>query len=491
MKFNKHITKFPENFLWGGATAANQIEGGYGGTEKGLSVSDVYIFDENTPKEQWTDQWHLMTHKQVEEAQIPSSTKYYPKRHGIDFYHHYKEDIALFAEMGFKAFRMSIAWTRIFPNGDELDPNEEGLQFYDNVFDELLKHGIEPIVSLSHYEMPLYLATEYGGWVNRKVIDSFVRFATTVANRYKDKVNYWMTFNEINAVKHHPFVSLGVIEENHPHLEQAKYQGAHHQFVASALVTKEFKEANPEAKVGCMMSYQFLVPYSCDPDDIQATTEKQRESLFFSDVQARGYYPAYTARMLDEKNVVLEMDPEDEKIMREYPVDFVSFSYYMSSAVSSHPEKLEGAVGNLITGGIKNPYLPSSEWGWQIDPKGLRSALNQLYDRYQKPLFVAENGLGAIDEVGEDGKIHDDYRINYLREHIKQIKEAIMDGVDVFGYTSWGCIDMISASSNQMSKRYGYIYVDQDDMGRGTKQRMKKDSFFWYKKVIETNGEEL
>ncbi|HLR43218.1 MAG TPA: 6-phospho-beta-glucosidase [Pseudogracilibacillus sp.] len=489
--YKKTKNKFPEGFLWGGATAANQIEGGFEGTEKGLSVSDVYIFDENTPKEKWTDQWHLMTHKQVEEAQNPSSTKYYPKRYGNDFYHHYKEDIALFSEMGFKAFRMSIAWTRIFPNGDELEPNEEGLKFYDNVFDELLKHGIEPVVSLSHYEMPLHLATEYGGWVNRKVIDFYVQFATTIVNRYKDRVKYWMTFNEINAVKHHPFVSLGVIEEDHPHIEQAKYQGAHHQFVASALTTKAIKEANPKAEVGCMISYQLLVPYSCDPNDIQETTEQQRVSLFFSDVQARGYYPAYTDRMLAEKNVTLEMEPEDEEIMRKYPVDFVSFSYYMSSAVSAHPEKLEDAVGNLVTGGIKNPYLPSSEWGWQIDPKGLRSALNQLYDRYQKPLFVAENGLGAVDEMGEDGKIHDDYRIDYLREHIKQIKEAIKDGVDVFGYTSWGCIDMVSASSNQMSKRYGYIYVDQDDMGRGTKKRMKKKSFDWYKKVISSNGEDL
>lgn len=483
--------KFPENFLWGGATAANQIEGASDVGGKGLSVSDVYIFDENTPKEHWADQWHLMTHRQVEEAQDPSSDKYYPKRNGVDFYHHYKEDIALFAEMGFKCYRMSLAWTRIFPNGDELEPNEEGLAFYDRVFDELNKHGIEPIVSLSHYEMPLYLATRYGGWVNRKLIDFYVRFATTVFNRYKDKVKYWMTFNEINCVKHHPYVSLGVVEENHSHIEQAKYQGAHHQFVASALATKACKESNPEAKVGCMISYQLLVPYSCDPDDVQATVENQRTSLFFSDVQARGYYPAYTARMFADKNVVIETEPGDEQIIREYPVDYISFSYYMSSAISAHPEKLEGAVGNLITGGIKNPYLPTSDWGWQIDPKGLRTALNQLYDRYQKPLFIAENGLGAADLVEEGDIIQDDYRISYLRDHVKQMKEAISDGVDLFGYTSWGCIDMISASTNQTSKRYGYIYVDQDDMGRGTKRRIKKKSFDWYKKVIASNGEQL
>ncbi|MCM3601048.1 6-phospho-beta-glucosidase [Robertmurraya korlensis] len=491
MKSYSDLKKFPENFLWGGATAANQIEGGSDVGGKGLSVADVYTFDGSIPKERWTDQWHMMTQKQVEEAQDPSSQKYYPKRHGIDFYHHYKEDIALFAEMGFKVYRMSLAWTRIFPNGDELEPNEEGLSFYDRVFDELNHYGIEPLVSLSHYEMPLHLATEYGGWVNRRVIEFYVRFATTVFKRYKDKVKYWIPFNEINCVKHHPWTSIGVVEENHPHLEQAKFQGAHHQFVASARATKVWKEMNPNVHVGTMISYQLLVPYSCDPDDIQKTVEKQRESLFFTDVQARGYYPAYTARMLAEKNVVLETEPEDEPIMRENPVDFISFSYYMSSAVSAHPEKLEGAVGNLITGGIKNPYLPASEWGWQIDPKGLRAALNQLYDRYQKPLFVAENGLGAVDVVEEDGSIHDDYRINYLRAHIEQMKEAIQDGVDVFGYTSWGCIDMVSASTSQMSKRYGYIYVDKHDDGSGTLKRSKKKSFHWYKKVIESNGENL
>lgn len=485
------MKKFPEGFLWGGATAANQVEGGFDQGGKGLSVSDVYTFDSQLPKEQWTDQWHMMTHAQVKEAVNPQSTKYYPKRHGNDFYHHFREDIRMFAEMGFKCYRMSIAWTRIFPNGDEAQPNEAGLAFYDEVFDECLKHGIEPIVSLSHYEMPLHLATEYGGWTNRKLIDFYLNFATTVFERYNGKVKYWMTFNEINCVKHHPYVSIGVVEENHPNIEQAKYQGAHHQFVASALATKVCHEIDPEAKVGCMISYQLLIPYSCDPDDVQKTVESQRTSLFFSDVQARGYYPAYTKRMLEEKGVTLQIERGDEEIMRAYPVDFVSFSYYMSSAVSAHPEKLEGAVGNLITGGIKNPYLPSSDWGWQIDPKGLRIALNQLYDRYQKPLFIAENGLGAVDVVNEDGTINDEYRIEYLRLHIEQMKEAIHDGVELFGYTPWGCIDIVSASTSQMSKRYGFIYVDQDDEGNGTKERRKKKSFDWYKEVIGSNGEVL
>lgn len=487
----KTSREFPKGFLWGGSTAANQVEGGWNEGGKGLSVADVYTFDSNMPKESWTDQWHEMTHAQVEEALNPESKKYYPKRHGIDHYHRFREDVKLFGEMGFKVYRMSLAWTRIFPNGDELEPNEEGLAFYDELFDCLLEEGIEPLVSLSHYEMPLSLAREYGGWVNRKVVDCYLRFAETVFRRYRDKVKYWVTFNEINCVKHHPWTSIGVVEEGHPHIEQAKFQGAHHQFVASALATEVGHGINPDFQIGCMISYQLLLPYSCDPDDIQRTVEKQRESLFFSDVQARGYYPAYTWRMLEEKGVELVIEPGDEEILRANPVDFVSFSYYMSSAISMHPERHTEAIGNLITGGIENPHLESSEWGWQIDPKSLRIALNQLYDRYQKPLFIAENGLGAVDVVEEDGSIVDDYRIRYHQAHIEQMKEALYDGVDLFGYTSWGCIDIISASTSQMSKRYGFIYVDQDDEGNGTLKRSKKKSFDWYKQVIATNGTNL
>ncbi|QIO86245.1 glycoside hydrolase family 1 protein [Pediococcus acidilactici] len=487
----KTSRQMPDGFLWGGATAANQLEGGFNEGGKGLSVSDVYTFDSNRPKSEWTKQWLGMTHEQVAQAQDPNSKRFYPKRIGVDFYHHYKEDIKLFAEMGFKAFRMSIAWTRIFPNGDEKQPNEEGLKFYDAVFDELNKYNIEPIVSLSHYEMPLNLVTNYGGWTNRKVIDFFVKFAETVFKRYRKKVKYWMTFNEINSVKHHPYVSVGVIEEGAKNIEQEKYQGAHHQFIASALATKLCHEIIPGSKVGCMISYQMLLPYTCNPEDVQAMVEAQRISLFFSDVQAQGKYPAYTNRMFKEKNVHLKAEPNDAEILRKYPVDYVSFSYYMSSTVSAHPEKLEHAEGNLITGGIKNPYLKSSEWGWQIDPVSLRIALNQLYTRYQKPIFIAENGLGAKDQVDKNGKINDQYRIDYLREHIKQMKEALYDGVDLFGYTMWGCIDIVSASTSQMSKRYGFIYVDQDDDGKGTKQRLRKESFYWYKKVIDTNGEDL
>lgn len=485
------LKEFPKDFLWGGATAANQIEGGSDCGGKGLSLSDVYIFDDKAPKENWIDQWFMMTHKQVQEALNPNSDKYYPKRHGVDFYHRYEEDIALFAEMGFKCFRMSLAWTRIFPKGDEAEPNEAGLEFYDRVFDCLNKHNITPIVSLSHYEMPLNLALEYEGWTNRKVINFYLKFANTVFERYKDKVNHWMTFNEINCVKHHPYVSVGIIEEGYENIEQAKYQGAHHQFVASALATKACHETIPGSKVGCMISYQMLYPNTCRPEDVQLCEETQRVSLLFSDVQARGAYPPYAERLFAEKGVKLEKHIDDDEILAQYPVDFVSFSYYMSSTVSANPEALEGAQGNLITGGIKNPYLPSSEWGWQIDPKGLRLALNQLHDRYQKPLFIAENGLGTSDKVESDGSIQDDYRIDYLRLHIEQMREAITDGVNLIGYTWWGPMDIVSASTNQVSKRYGFIHIDQDDNGNGTKNRSRKKSFFWYKKVIASNGSDL
>jgi 6-phospho-beta-glucosidase len=482
---------FPDGFLWGGATAANQVEGGTREGGKGLSVADCYSFDSSIPKEHWSDLWKQMTHAQVEEAQKPDSKLYYPKRIGNEFYSHYKEDIALYAEMGFKCYRMSIAWTRIFPRGDELTPNEAGLAFYDDVFDELHKYGIEPIVTISHYEMPLALAVEYGGWTNRKLIEFFERYSKCLFERYKGKVKYWMTFNEINSIIRHPFTSIGVIEEGNTHLTQDEFQAAHHQFVASALATKLCHEIIPDAQMGCMISYQMPIPYSCDPDDIQRCLELQRQTLFFSDVQVRGYYPAYTARWFEDMGIEVKMEDGDAEILRANPVDYVSFSYYMSTAASAHPERYSTVQGNLLTNGVKNPYLESSQWGWQIDPKDLRVALNQLYDRYQKPLLIAENGLGALDVIEKDGTIRDGYRVDYLRSHIEQMKEAICDGVDLIGFTCWGCIDIVSASTSQMSKRYGFIYVDLDDDGNGTLERRRKQSFEWYRQVIATNGENL
>jgi len=481
-------TSFPEGFLWGGATAANQLEGAYNEGGKGLSIFDMVTF---IPKEERTNdiEMDVRSEEELEALLAGKEGDNFPKRRGIDFYHRYKEDIALFAEMGFKTFRMSISWPRIFPNGDELVPNEEGLAFYDRVFDELLKYDIEPLVTLSHYEMPLHLVQKYNGWTDRHLVEFFVRYAETVFTRYKDKVKYWLTFNEINISTFSPYIGSGILIDRVENKEQAVYQALHHQFVASARAVKACHEIIPGAQIGCMLARMEVYPETCNPDDVLAALEEDQKNLFFTDVQVRGYYPSYMLSYFEKKNIQIDMLPGDEEILLQHPVDFLSFSYYMSMVASGNDERLK-EIGNFFNG-IKNPYLKASDWGWQIDPKGLRITLKKMYDRYQVPLFIVENGLGAYDKVEDDGSINDDYRIDYMRAHIEQMGEAIKDGVDLMGYTSWGCIDLISASTSEMSKRYGFIYVDQDDYGNGTLERKKKKSFNWYKNVIATNGEEL
>jgi 6-phospho-beta-glucosidase len=482
---NKLYNKFPKKFLWGGATAANQFEGGYNEGGKGLSIADVL-----------TAGSHILPRRITPTIE---DGVYYPNHEAVDFYHRYKEDIKLMAEMGFKAFRMSIAWSRIFPNGDDSEPNEEGLKFYDNVFAELKKYNIEPIVTISHYETPLNLAIKYNGWANRNLVDFYVRYCDVIFRRYKDIVKYWLTFNEINALTM-PWGTFmagaimpkgyGEISNNELDNEQIRYQALHHQFIASAKAVKLGHEINKDFKIGCMIAYMCFYPLTCNPDDVLLAQQKDNLHNFLcSDVQVRGEYPGFAKRYFKEKNININMQENDEQILKEGTVDFYTFSYYMSNCVSA--DKNQEKIGGNISLGIKNPYLKSSDWGWQIDPKGLRWTLNNIYYRYQIPIMVVENGLGAVDKVEADGTINDDYRIDYLREHIKQMKEAILDGVDLIGYTTWGCIDLVSAGTGEMKKRYGFIYVDRDDEGRGTLNRMKKKSFYWYKKVIETNGEDL
>lgn len=485
---SKRETGFPEGFLWGGATAANQIEGAYNVDGKGLSTADMVPFVPREERGKYGSATDV-TGKQIEEFLAMKEEGNFPKRRGIDFYHRYKEDIALFAEMGFKVFRMSIAWTRIFPNGDDKEPNEAGLEFYDKVFDELLKHGIQPLVTLSHYEMPLHLALEYGGWVNRKVIDFFLRYAETVFKRYKDKVKYWLTFNEINIMQFSPYTGGGILADRVDDLQNASFQALHHQFVASALATKLCHEIIPDAKIGCMLARTQTYPKTCNPEDVLLAQKVNNFNLFYTDVHVRGEYPAYMNRYFEENGIEIKKEPGDDEILKNYTVDFIGFSYYMSIVVSSDAVEDQNRLDKIKQ--IRNPYLEISDWGWQIDPVGLRITLNELYNRYRIPLFIVENGLGAFDKVEEDGSIKDDYRIDYLRKHIEQIREAITDGVEVIGYTTWGPIDLISFTTSEMSKRYGFIYVDQDDYGNGTLKRTKKDSFYWYKKVIETNGADL
>lgn len=471
---------FPKGFLWGGAIAANQAEGAYLADGKGLTTVDLMP----TGKKRFA----------VMLGNVPSlkpvEGEFYPSHEAIDFYHRYKEDIALFAEMGFKALRLSISWARIFPNGDDTEPNEAGLLFYDKVFDELLKNGIEPVVTIAHFDVPVSLVERYGSWRNRKLVGLFETYAKTLFTRYQSKVKYWMTFNEINMLLHLPFVGAGLIFEEGDHQEQIKYQAAHHQLVASALAVKACHEIIPDAMIGCMLAAGATYPYTCNPDDIWAAMEKDRESFFFIDVQSRGEYPGYAKRFFKDHGLDIEMEAGDEELLKQNTVDYIGFSYYASRATSTDPEIKNMTAGNVF-GSIENPYLEKSEWGWTIDPKGFRITANQLYDRYQKPLFVVENGLGAVDMPDESGEVNDDYRISYLQKHVKEMSEAIEDGVEILGYTSWGPIDLVSASSGEMKKRYGYIYVDKDNDGQGTLARSRKKSFHWYKKVIATNGEEV
>ncbi|CYU42642.1 glycoside hydrolase family 1 protein [Streptococcus suis] len=478
--------QFPKGFLWGGATAANQYEGGWNLGGRGPATSDTYIAVDPDKRKDMSHFGKPVSRADVEFA-LADQEGLYPKRWGSDFYHRYKEDIALFAEMGFKTFRLSIAWSRIFPKGDELEPNEEGLAFYDAVFDELNKYGIEPLVTLSHYEFPLHLALEYGGWKNRKVIEFFVRYAETVFKRYQGKVKYWLTFNEINILGMVGYLSGGLLFEDGKNDLEAMYQAVHHQFIASSLATKAAHEIDPENKVGCMLARMENYAATCNPDDVLAALKKDQENLFYTDVQVRGAYPSYMKRFFKENNIQVVFEPGDETVLKQYPVDFMSFSYYMTSITRALPDKDKATAGNLILGEA-NPYLEASDWGWQIDPVGLRITLNKLYDRYQVPLFIVENGLGALDKVEEDGSIEDSYRIAYLEKHIQQMYEAIEDGVELMGYTPWGCIDLVSASTSEMSKRYGFIYVDADDQGKGSFDRSRKASFYWYKDVIASNG---
>ena len=489
---------FPKGFLWGGAVAANQCEGAYLEDGKGLSVPDMLLGgDVNTPR--------TFLPKTDPEA-------FYPSHEAVDFYHHYKEDIALFAEMGWKVFRLSINWGRIFPNGDDEEPNEAGLAFYDKVFDECHKHGMEPLVTLCHYEIPWNIVTKYNGFSDRRVIDMFVKYATTCMKRYKDKVKYWLTFNEINIacmgeggignlyglglmdpedVNADHRIPLNELKSN----EQIMFEALHNEFVASARTVIEGHKINPDFMIGNMIAHTTLYPLTPNPKDILAAFDEDNfKNNFCGDVQVRGEYPSFIFRYFKEHNIDTSyITEEDKKALAEGTVDYIGFSYYMTNVVDSTVTKdVSKSTDGSSEHSVKNPYIKESDWGWAIDPEGLRYALNMFYERYEKPLFIVENGFGAIDVKEEDGSCHDPYRIDYLRAHIEEMKKAVEeDGVDLMGYTPWGCIDCVSFTTGEMKKRYGFIYVDMDDDGNGDLHRARKDSFYWYQKVCQSNGEEL
>lgn len=486
----KYLNTFPKGFLWGGATAANQLEGGFQEGGKGLSTADMTPFRDEAVKK----------HIPIMDAKYDEIIKFkehgfkgnFPKHRGNDFYHHYKEDIALFAEMGFTCYRMSIAWTRIYPTGFEEKPNEEGLQFYDNIFNECEKYGIEPIVTISHYEMPIEIVLQQNGWESRETVDLYLKYCETLFKRYKNKVKLWIPFNEMNQMTTVPYVGGGILVEKAKttNLQALEYQAIHHQFIASAKAVVMCKDIIPDARIGSMIAIIDPYPETCNPLDVLEALREQQLNLFYFDVTIRGYYPSYMERYFKENDIHLKIEKDDEEILKKGTVDFISFSYYMSY-ITSHQKEQGEASNSVIMVNKVNPYLEASAWRWPIDPEGLQIVLNHLYDRYQIPILIAENGLGAEDVLTKDKHIHDTYRIDYMRKHILAIKEAIRDGVDVIGYTMWGPIDIISQGTCEMNKRYGFIYVDADNYGNGSYQRYRKDSFFWYQKVISSNGEIL
>ncbi|MEQ6207056.1 6-phospho-beta-glucosidase [Enterococcus mundtii] len=476
--------ELPKDFLWGGAIAAHQAEGAWNIDGRGPSIADVMTAGGNGIPRKIT--------KGIIEGE------YYPNHEAIDFYHRYKEDIQLFKELGLKCLRTSISWSRIFPTGQEETPNEQGLKFYDDLFDECLKNGIEPVVTLSHFEIPYAIYEDFGGFANKAVIPLFVKFAQCVFDRYKDKVTYWMTFNEINNQADgqepvHVWTNSAMIIEDDQDKEALVFQAGVNELIASAWAVNEGKKINPNFQIGCMMAYVPIYPYSCAPEDMIASVKANERRFFYSDVHVRGEIPTYTEKYWEQKGLTINISEKERQILRQGTVDYIGFSYYMSGTITTLPD-VEGRQTEDIPSAklVKNPYITASDWGWPIDPVGLRYVLNTVYQRYDLPLFIVENGFGAYDQLTDSNEIHDDYRINYLREHIEQMKKAVVeDGVPLIGYTPWGIIDIVSFGSGEMEKRYGMIYVDKDNTGKGTLQRLKKDSFAWYQQVIETNGEQL
>ncbi|WP_285110253.1 glycoside hydrolase family 1 protein [Pediococcus sp. AC40] len=466
---------FPKDFLWGGAIAANQAEGAWDVDEKGIALSDVI-------------RGGIIKGK-LDQYIYPD--KYYPSHEAIDFYHRYHEDLKLMAGMGFNCFRTSIAWSRIFPTGEETQPNEKGLAYYREMFTTMKELKMKPVVTISHYETPLHLVNKYNGWESKKLIPLFERYCKALFENFGDLVPYWMTFNEMNNVHTIPFAAAAIrLHGDENHQLQQKYQAAHNMFVANAKAVKLAKRIMPKAHMGIMLSLSgaVLYPATTKPDDVLATMNLQRRSLFFADVQLQGKYPRYFERICKEHHLNLDRTQEELQLINDYTSDFLGFSYYRSSVYAAG-ESQKGGTGGLL--GLENKYLKKSDWGWPIDPQGLRYLCNILEDRYHKPMFIVENGLGAEDKISDDGKIYDSYRIEYLKDHLKVIDEAIKDGCEIIGYTWWGPIDIVSAGTGEMKKRYGFIYVDKDNNGNGTLKRMKKESYNVYKEIISTNGKSL
>lgn len=481
------IKRFPDNFLWGGGLSANQSEGAYDYNGRTLSVADVYYFDPETAKKK--TKVPTLDLEMIQRAKADKDPTYYPKRRGIDFYHTYKDDIKLLSGLGFNTFRISFSWSRIFPNVNDLTPNAKALEFYDNLIDELLKYGMKPMVTILHADLPIQIIEEYNGWDNRKVVDLYEHYCRTIFTHFKGRVKFWIPFNEINMDLFNATRKMGILKETHENYDQSVFQALHHEFIASALACKLAHEIDPNYEVGAMPSYFTSYPYTCKPEDVLKNMEfDHMRNLFFYDILLDGEYPYYVKNYMEKQNIHIEMKEGDLELLRDYPADFAAISYYNSQVQADDESQLQVTAGNVMSA-FKNPYLDQNTWGWTIDPVGLRYTLNKIYQGYKKPIFILENGSGFYEELNEDKTIHDSYRVEFIHAHLKQVKLALDDGVDVMGYLAWSPIDIVAASTGQMMKRYGFIYVDQDDWGNGTKERYIKDSYYWYQEVVKTNGE--
>jgi 6-phospho-beta-glucosidase len=475
------MSNFPENFLWGGAIAANQTEGAYNRDGKELSTADIQPF---IPGANPTD-LHFNDMDSLTYEKYRNGKYYYSKRQGVHFYNRYKEYIDALADMHVKTLRLSIAWSRVFPNGDDTEPNEQGLQFYDRLFSYMKEKNIEPIVTIFHYEMPLNLIDKYGGWINPKLVDLFVKYGMTVLKRYQNVVKYWIIINQINLVHKEAFASLGILADKVDHYEQAKFQAVHYQFVASAMITEFAHKLNPNLQMGMMLADTLTAPYSCDPADVKLNFQRNRMQYFYSDVLLLGEYPEYALTYFADNNIHVEITEAEKEIIRNNPADFLAVSYYWSNTVKASENTMDPNTT------VKNPHLKANRWGWSINASGLYLCMSKYWDRYHVPMMVAENGLGFKDVLTSDNKVHDDYRIEYHQQHIEALGESIREGADVFAYCSWGPFDIISAGTAEMSKRYGFIYVDYDDEGNGSGKFYYKDSFYWYRQVIDSNASNL
>ncbi len=475
----KATDNFPKDFLWGGAIAANQAEGAFDVGGKGLCLADIGQYYSQKPLDKKANL--EMSSEEIREA-LENKEAIFPKRWGIDFYHTYDSDLELLARLGLKSFRTSINWARIFPNGDDETPSQEGLLYYDNLIDSIIAHGMVPMITISHYEMPLHLSLAYNGWLSRKTISFFLNYCRVLFRRYRKKVRHWILSNQMNLITQESFNHLGIPSDRTENLEEAKYQALHHELLACALAAQLGHSIDSENQIGVMLSGGPAYAATCVPEDVMATMRHNQMELFCSDVLLRGRYPGYALRFFEENHFHISFDPEDEKILANR-ADFLAFSYYYTRICDKESFENHNRA-------YRNPSLPANPWGWSIDPVGLRFTLNYYYDRYQCPIYVVENGIGYFDKLEEDGTIHDPYRVDYLKQHISQLREAVLDGVDVRGYYVWAPIDIVSCSSSEMSKRYGFIYVEQDDLGQGSRRRILKDSYFWFRRLISANGSE-